>query len=236
MNNFEQMMAFRVIKYAVINQILGPGQDDKFRAVGYPLPNTGAAAILNNNRAVSFYYEKGNFGGSEFSPTHNADFSIELFVSADAKADLKVLERDFPPELQQAAYKTAIAAMEMAEERVDFLMDDLIDRIFQLIMASENHQLGVDRLEPSIRLGIGNRKISKVVKGDMVKDTKTASLVTKRAFMDLTCKFKENVTGETPLSEVNAGALFCVNLEIDGDVDLEDNQKTKAGVLVDNTE
>ena len=119
-----------------------------------------------------------------------------------------------------------------AERRVNFLLDELIDIVYQLIMKKENHQLGVDRLEPAAGFTIGSRMISEIIKGNIVKDDQTAELVTMRAEMTLNCQATEKVTGQAPLAVIPPGdvAEIFTTLEINND------EITKAGVKTGATE
>jgi len=233
MSGLSEVMSFRVIKHAVINQILLPNRDDLFRVMAYPFPILGADETLNNKRVVSVYFAEGDLRkGSIYSPTHDMNFHIDLFVSADAKADLLVLEKQFGEDFQQIAYANAMNEMQLAERRADTLMDELIDIVYQLIMRKENDQLGVDRLEPAIKLPVANRMIVSIQKGVPIREDKTNKFVSMEAQMVLKCKAKEKVTGQLPvggLDAIGGGAEFHFDLEINEDT------TTKAGVLADTT-
>ncbi len=231
-SEIENMMWFRIVRHAVISQILAPNQGDLFRTVGHPLPQIGAKEILNNKRAVSFYYHSGDLGkGSIYKPIHDPVFTFELFVSADAKADLAVLEKQFEEDFQQVAYAAAQTSAQMAQSRAELLLDELIDIVYQLVMRKENAQLGVDRLGLSIKNPISSRMIFKIQKHAASKDAETSGLVQVWAQMFLKCRFFEKVTGTIPPPErIGAGAEFHIDLEINED------ELTKAGVLADTTE
>jgi hypothetical protein len=234
MSDLNEVMAFRVIQYAIVNQILLPNRKKLFRVLDYPFPILGAEETLNNQRVVSVYYAEGDLKkGSIYSPIHDMNFHIDLFVSADAKADLLVLERQFGEDFKQTAYANAMNELQLAERRADALMDELINIVYQLIMRKENDQLGVDRLEPSIDLRIGNRMISGVQKGVPIREDKTNKFVSMEAQMVLKCRANEKVTGQLPiggLEAIGGGAEFHFDLEINEDT------TTKAGVLADTTE
>jgi hypothetical protein len=231
MNNLEKMMVFRIIKYAVINKILGPNQNGLFRTIGYPLKEIGADEILNNKRAVSFYFSQGDLNrGSVYRPIHDPVFLFELFVTADAKADLKVLEKNFEGDFQQKAYFTALNSMQKAESQADFLLDELIDIVYQLVMRKENDQLAVDRLGLSVKRPISNRMIFKIQKQTKIQNVEKSGLVTVWAQMFLKCRFNEKVIGIIPdADKIGAGAEFHIDLEVNND------SITKAGVLADTT-
>jgi hypothetical protein len=231
MSDLNQFMAFRIVQHAIVNQILLPNRDNLFRVLDYPLPILGAEEVLDNNRAVSVYYAEGDLRkGSIYSPIHDMSFHLDLFVSADAKADLLVLERQFGEDFQQTAYANAMNELQLAERRADALMDELIDIVYQLIMRKENDQLGVDRLEPAVNLRIGNRMIVSVQKGVPIREDKTNKFVSIEAQMVLKCRANEKVTGQPPIGAVGGGAEFHFDLEVNEDT------TTKAGVLADTTE
>ena len=228
-------MAFRVIANTVYENIMNPEAEKtkKFTALDYPLPYLGAEAVLNDRRAVSFYFDEGDLKkGSIFRPLHKMDFKIDLFAAADAKGDLKILEKQFEGDFDQLAKRSAMNLIFSAERRVNFLLDELIDIVYQLIMKKENHQLGVDRLEPAAGFTIGSRMISEIIKGNIVKDDQTAELVTMRAEMTLNCQATEKVTGQAPLAVIPPGdvAEIFTTLEINND------EITKAGVKTGATE
>lgn len=234
MSDLNEFMAFRIIKYAIVNQILLPNRGKLFRVVDYPFPILGAEETLNNKRTVSIYYAEGDLKkGSIYSPIHDMNFHLDLFVSADATADLLVLERQFEENFQQTAYANAMNELQLAERRTDALMDELINIVYQLIMRKENDQLGVDRLEPAVNLRIGNRMIVSAQKGAPIREDKTNKFVGMEAQMVLKCRANEKVTGQLPVGGLEAaggGAEFHFDLEINQDT------ITKAGVLADTTE
>jgi hypothetical protein len=225
-------MAFRIIANTVFEKILKPEAESSklFTALDYPLPYLGAKEILNNRRAVSVYFVEGNFKGSMFSPLHKIEINLDLFAAADSQADLKVLERNFQnDDFSQTAKRSAMILIKNAESRVNFLLDELIDIVFQIIMRKENYQLGVDRLQPAAGFSVANRMIKEIVKGNIVKDEQTASLVTMRAQMILNCQALEKVTGQPPVGPEGGGAEFHTTLEVNEDT------LTKAGVIADTT-
>ena len=232
MSDLKQFMAFRVIKYAIINKILLPNRGGLFRVMDYPYPILGAEETLNNKRVVSVYYAEGDLKkGSIYSPIHDMNFHIDLFISADAKADLLVLKKQFGEDFQQTAYANAMNELQLAERRADALMDELINIVYQLIMRKENDQLGVDRLEPAIDLRIGNRMIAGVQKGVPIREDKTSKFVSMEAQMVLKCRANEKVTGQPPIGKtgIGGGAEFHFDLEVNED------EITKAGVLANTT-
>ena len=231
MIDLSEIMSFRVIQHAIVNQILLPNRGDLFRVMDYPFPILGAEETLNNQRVVSVYYAEGDLRkGSIYSPTHDMNFHIDLFVSADAKADLLVLERQFGEDFQQTAYANAMNELQLAERRVHMLMDELINIVYQLVMRKENDQLGVDRLEPAIKLPVANRMIHSIQKAAPIREDKTNKFVSMEAQMILKCKAKEKITGQLPVGEIGGGAEFHTDLEVNEDT------VTKAGVLADTTE
>lgn len=225
-------MAFRVIANTIFEKILKPEAENTklFTALDYPLSYLGAKEVLNNRRAVSVYFVEGNFKGSMFSPLHKMDIHLDLFAAADSQADLKVLERNFQNgDFSQMAKRSAMNLIKSAKRRVNFLLDELIDIVFQIIMRKENYQLGVDRLEPAAGFSVANRMIREIVKGNITRDEETASLMTMRAQMILNCQALEKVTGQPPVGPEGGGAEFHTNLEVNEDT------ITKAGVKADTT-
>lgn len=230
MNPLDSMMAFRVIQHAIVNEIFAAEKSKLFRFADYPLPIIGALETLNYKRTVSVYYAEGDPSkGSMYSPTHDMIFHIDMFVTADAKADLLALERDFPEEFKQNIKANAMNAMQIAERRANMLADELIDIVYQLVMRKENDQLGVDRLKPAVDLRINNRMIFDIQKATPIREDKKNKFVTLVTQMRLKCKAKERVIGQPPIGAIGGGAIFNLCLEVNEDT------ITKAGVLADTT-
>jgi len=196
-------MAFQIIRDSVMDNILIPGEQDQFRTVGHPLPLEGSEALLKNKRAVAFYYAEGDLtGGQEYEPYHDMIFYLELMVAANAQADLKVLEKEFPEALQNEAYSIALSNMQAAEYLADRLMDDLIAIVYQLVMKAENDELAIDRIEPSSGVRVHNRLITKIEK---FPPESPGEQTVMKALLTLKCQAEEDIEGEEPLGEIGAG-------------------------------
>lgn len=221
-------MVFRVIKKSIVENILGPAQRDYFRTIGYSLPELGAEEVLNNKRVVSVYFAEGDFTrGGLTRPLHDMTFHLDMMVAADSKLDLAVLERDHPEEIQQQTYADALSEKQEAEGRADELLDELFNIIYQLIMDKRNQELGVDRLNPPLKLGIANRRILKFEKGS--PDPK-GFLVMLGGQATLKCSANEKLVGAAILDKViGGGAEFHIDIKVNED------EITKAGVLADTT-
>ncbi len=221
-------MVFRVIKKSIVKNILGPAQRDYFRTIGYSLPELGAEEVLNRKRVVSVYYEEGDFSrGSLTRPLHDMTFHLDMMVSADSKLDLAVLERDHPEEIQQQTYADALSEKQDAEARADELIDELFNFVYQKIMDKRNLQLGVERFDPPLKLGIANRRILKFEKGS---PEPKGFLVMLGGQATLKCSANEKLVGAAALDKViGGGAEFHI------DVKVNEDEITKAGVLADTT-
>lgn len=201
-------MAFEVIRDSIINNILVPGEQDRFRTVGNSLPIQSAESVLKNSRSVAVYISEGGFeGGSLYLPYHDMTFAIEMMVSASSEADLKILEKTFPENVQRDIHANALANMQTGEFIVDRLMDELIRIVYQLIMHAENDLLGLDRIEPETLVQLHSRMIPKFEKGSPQTG---GGKVTCGTTMLLECRAEEIIGEEEPLSQEGAGEISGV--------------------------
>ncbi len=184
------MMVFREIQIALIDKILGPQATDKFRVIGYQDQGRSSKSVLDNNRLVQVYYKSGDFekkGGSISSKNmHDMTFNIEMTVSADAKADLSVLNNE---NASQAVTAAAIDSFVTASQRADDLIDELIDIIWNILADARNADLGQEKGV------VANRWIGGITKGDPANRGEHVTLM---AQMRLTCRASEVVKGITP--------------------------------------
>jgi len=181
------MMTFRVVHKA-LNQLLADNAYGRFRVTGFVGQNDNADSIRNNDRLVQAYYSGGQFPKSNNrmygQKTHEASFEVDMFASASAQADLKVLNDENATPHAKAA---ALAALKEAAYQADVLIDELIEYVYQIIMDSRNDQLGLPDGT------IANRWIT-----DIQKDTvlEHGDLVTKTAMMKYECRVVEEVQGD----------------------------------------
>lgn len=219
-------MVFMAVKKSVIENILAPNQKNYFRVIGYSPPEFGAEEVLNNQRVVGIYYAEGSFErGSLTRPLHDMMFHFDLMVSADSKIDLAVLERDHPEPVSRETYADALREKQNSEARADELMDELFMIIYQLIMDKRNLQLGLDRFDPPLKLGLANRRIVKFQKGSTWPKGKLVMLGGQAI---LKCSANEKLIGASAINDIiGGGAKINVDLEVNED------EITKAGILVD---
>jgi len=212
MSVFSGMMSFRVVYRSIIDNILGPGAQGRFRVLDYPMTLEGADGVLNNDRAVSVYFDKATFKRGSFRyPDPDVVYNIDLLVAADSKADLLVLDQNFENE-QRDIYFDAINRLQDAESRAENLINELIEIVYQLVMSPENDALGVDRIDPSPNVCIGDRDITMIEKGS---PSRKGNKVMLGAQMTLECNFDEKIFGgQEPLGEEGAGGTIDAEFDL----------------------
>jgi hypothetical protein len=221
-------MAFRIVKRSVIDNILGPAQKNLFRTLGYNTPELAPEAVLNNRRTVNVYHAESDFRGSLTRPNHHMTFHIDMMAAADSQVDLLVLEKQFQEgSIQVDAYRDAISQLKEAEDRADESMDELFNIVYQLIMDKRNHNLGVDRFDPPVNLPIGDRVIDHYEKGTT---TPKGNLMMLGAQVRLKCRADEKLIGAGAVGELNAGADFLMDFEVN---DREANAEVLASTLTE---
>jgi hypothetical protein len=180
------MMNFRTIKDG-IGQTLCDHQGSDFRVVGYQKQTKSAREVTNDNRLVQIYYAEGEFPGrahsNQYSAKHNLRFNIEFTVSAAATGDIATATDASATAKERA---DAIANIKEASEKVDNQLDDLIDRVYQIIMDAKNRDFG-------LAVGtLSGRMIERIKKDDTIEE---GELVVKTALMDLSCSTVEEIAG-----------------------------------------
>ncbi len=206
-------MVFIAVKEAAITT-LGNDAAGAFRVLGFQAQEKAASNFKGNNQMVEVFYKTGTFpkGRSRNSGpvSHEMTLAVELTTSAATKVDLAVLENpaSTPAQLQAALGAAAEAALE-----ADKAMDDLISRVFQIMMSGLNLNLGLDE---NI---ISDRWILTVTKND---PNPRGQLVVLTAAMNYNCTVSETVPGEIPIDSEG------ISLEND----LKDDAVSKQGFSV----
>lgn len=182
------MMKFRTVKTA-LKTLLNDSSLGNFRVIGFDRQAKGADEFLNNDRLVQVYYTEGEFpkssGGMRGSKSHNISLDIDLTCSAKAQADLSILDNPAATEAQKA---NALAGLKEAAEIADEKIDELIDRVYQIIMDARNERLGLTKGF------ISSRWIDRIQKDSILE---RGDLVVKTANMRYTCRVQESVLGDT---------------------------------------
>ena len=215
------MMAFRKIKSALIDDVLGPASGINYRVIGYQTQAQSGNEVKNNNRSAEVYYSSGTFPQErQTGPNqHKTIFRIDLTVSAPATVDLSVINDSgsTPAEIQ-----AALAAMSQSGQECDDLMDELFDLIYQTIMDGRNNQLKLD--ENGSGIVIANRKIT-----DFRKDQPLprGEFVILTANIELSVKVAEEVPG---FAGPEAEGIETVQQFADQDENID--TESKAGVEV----
>jgi hypothetical protein len=210
------MMQFREIKLSVTN-LLGDEAAGLFRVLGYQRQSKGADEVKDNNRLVQVYFSDGSFPKAAgrytgSSKTHDITIDIDMSASSAAKGDLSVLNSDTSTPIQKAA---AIFAIRQASEVADELIDDMIDRVYQILMDARNIDLGMPEGD------VANRWVDTIKKDTLIE---RGDLVVKTANMKLTCRVQETIRGD--LGVMPARVIFDSSTNVDGG--------SSTGVTVDN--
>lgn len=190
---------------AALVATLGANALGRWTTVGYAAQSVAAEGTLNNLRRVTVYYGSGAFPESR-SPRvpgpwrHDMTFRVGLLVSADAKADLSVLDNAGSTPVQRAAALTAALA---AAHRLDSLWDELASLVYDVLMRPSNLDLG--------GLPLADRWVGGVRKGEVEEH---GSLVVLGGTIDYTCAAYEVATGVTPV----AGESVDLSVTVSGDI------------------
>ena len=204
-------MDFQTVKQAAVTT-LGNGAGGNFLVIGYQKQNKSADRI-NENRLVQVYYDSGNYpttGGKIGPIDHDITLHIQLTVVADAKADLTVINNAGSTPAQLAA---AIQGISNAAEGADSEIDDLISRVWNILMDARNQYLGL------AKGFISSRWIPSVKKDQTVEDGKFA---VKTALMVYTCETAEEIQGDTgvkPTTVILDSTVNSGDTEIGTEVD-----------------
>ncbi len=223
------MMAFRTIKNAIVNDVLGPVENGRYQTVGYQKRGKSADEIKENLRSVEIYYASGSFDQRINGPTqHKMLFNLDLSVSSASKADLNVINN---PASMPDQIKAALDEMLLAASQADELLDELIDIIYQIIMDGNNLELQLD--ENGSGLIIADRFIKTVNKS---QPSPRGGLVVITAKMILNCTVTEEVPGDIgPAAEtIETVTQFAdiPEIPLDPDADHDIDEATKTGIEI----
>lgn len=195
-------MNFQTINDSLINKVLLPNSGGNFRIQSGQIPGLSAEEILNSARLVNVHVANMEFTGRETGPVQNTiTMYIDLFVSADAQADLSILQDESATQEQRA---TALAGRQSAALRADKSINNLINFVFSIIMDAQYDQLGldIDPIDTEVvngtprQIKIAERRIIRVDKDQVVE---MGEFVVLTARMTLTCKTSEQVGGLIPV-------------------------------------
>ncbi len=180
-------MKFRTVKEAIKN-LLASSSMGNFRVVGFQRQSKTSDEVLNNNRLVQVYFSEGDFiksaGRMKGSKSHNITIEIDMTASAKAQGDLSILDSNTATESQKA---NALSGLKEAAEIADEKVDELIDRVYQILMDARNENLGLEAVK------VSSRWIGKIVKDTTIE---YGDLVVKTANMKYTCRVQEDVLGD----------------------------------------
>ncbi len=156
-------MNFRLIKDNLVNKILGPAANNRYRVVGFQGQSKSAEEVLDCDREVKVYYSASEFpksGGRASGPVqHDVTFRVELTVSKGAEVDLSVINN---PSATASALAIAIAEFGTASELADNSIDELFEIAYQILMDARNIDIGFDKGV------VANRWISRMQKDEPV--------------------------------------------------------------------
>lgn len=157
------MMNFRLIKDNLINKILGPAANYRYRVVGFQSQAKSAEEVLDCDREVKVYYSSSEFpksGGRASGPVQNdVTYRVELTVSKGAEVDLSVIN---DPSATAANLAIAIAEFGTASELADNSIDELFEIVYQILMDARNIDIGFDKGV------VANRWVSRMQKNESV--------------------------------------------------------------------
>lgn len=211
-------MNFRTIRDSLID-LLGTEAAGRYRTIGYQEQNQDAAEIDGIKRSVQVYYKRGEFPKSGASVTgpyrHSVSFQLDMFVSAQAEADLSVI---YDPNADPGDIAAALDLMKPAAEAAEESFNEFFDILFNVLM--DAGQVDLD-LTPKI---IRNRWVGNVEKDDPIPRGEHVVIT---GATEYTCITQESVSGETG----TAGDIQDMTLEVKNLDDTLDNDK--AGVFVD---
>jgi len=212
-------MKFRSIKVSLIN-LLGAAEAGRYRTIGYQERAKSGAGVLDSLRTVEIFYASGEMpksGGSLSGPIkHDMVFGINLTASKGAVGDVAALDN---PNSTAAQVAAALGSFQHAQDLADDSLDELIDIIFQILMATANTNLGWTS-------AIGDRWTDNIEKH---KPTKYGEVVVMTATMQLSCNIDETIVGATgvPLEDIDTE---IVPTSVDTE-DTDDTTSTKVKVL-----
>ena len=209
------MMNFRKIKKSIIDNVLGPAEDGRYRTIGYQKQTTDVEDVKDSDRSVQLFTSSGdipkNASGLKGPFKHELSYRLELAVSKEAAVDLTVLNDAESTAAERAA---VLDTIQEAGDLADESFDELIDILFQVFLDARNIDLGMKVGEATDRW-IGQwRKDDPEPTGELVLLTGT---------MLLTCSTEEEAGGDPGVSGAKE---IDVTVDIDGD----DVEKTGAKI------
>jgi len=180
------MKQFRSLKASLI-AMLGAQAAGRFRTIGWPAQEQAAEQITGNNRTVQLYYESSELSSAAYGQVqHDVLYRVEMAVAADATADLTVLDDEDSTAGERAA---ALAAVLSSGQAADDAMDELIEIVFDILMAGYNCDLGMG---PNV---VANRWIRRMEKDQPIVD---GELVISTGTIEFSARVAEDILGETP--------------------------------------
>ncbi len=213
------MMMFRVLKANLEAILIAESVEQCYQVIGYQVKGAAAEETLGIKRRVQVFYDSGEFSKSKAAisggPTqHEITYRIELTVSAQAQADLAVINDAGTTAAEKAA---AIEAFQTAAAVADDSIDEFFDIIYQILMDSRNAEIGTEG--PPFK--VNSRWV-----GAMQKDNPldAGEFVVLTGTIQFTCQAVEEVLGDTG-TPAGTGAY-------DQTTDLEGDDNEKTGVTV----
>ena len=208
-------MIFQQVKAAAV-QTLGDNSAGRFNTIGYQVQSKSAETL---DKLVQCYFAEGDFkksGSSIYGPRkHDMTLAIELTASAAAKADLAILEDDAA---LPAAKQAALAAVQIAVDQVDTIIDQMISDVFGILTDATKSGLGLpDRT-------IANQWFSSIRKDQTLE---RGGLAVKTAVMNFTCSASEPILGDNVQNPIDP--------VMDATTNINDDPNQNTGVSVNNT-
>jgi hypothetical protein len=204
------MMNFRTIKDALID-VLGDNAAGQFQVIGFQRQATDASETLDMSRTVQVYFKSGDFpksqGRTHGSTQHDMTFHVDMMVSKASEYNLAAINDDSATSMEMMS---ALAGLQEASALADISMDELMDIVYQILMAANNYDFGLSKGL------ISNRWITQMTKDSPLPKGEYVILTGQMIF---TCRASEAITGEI-LETV--GGYYSNSLIIDQD----ENQQT----------
>ncbi len=168
-------MLFPLVKDAIIAALIA-GQGAEFVTTEFQKQGKGAKEIKDKSRIATVFYAGGQFGKAMRStgPTnHETTFKIELTVAQEAEVDLAVLNS---PTATPAQKVTALNGLENAAKLADDSIDELFEKVYEILMDGLNYDFGLNKGIISDRMVNNFGKDEPVPRGDLVVLTGSAIL------------------------------------------------------------
>lgn len=209
------MMLFRTVKNSIIENVLGPAETGSFQTIGFQRQVKNASEVLGVNRFVQVYFKSGGFsksGGSISGPVlHDITFQIDLTLSTGAQGDLAVIT---DPNSTAPQVANAISLSQESSQLADESFDELVDKVYQILMDARNYDLGLTAGT------VANRWINQINKN---QPEPRGEYVTLTGSMLLTCRVSEAVDGDPGVTG---------NKIHETTIDIIDDDVEKTGVTV----